>query len=67
MREKEKQALRDDDCRRLASGEVTREQLQRENSIFNGLDVTAAKIVRKVTPARQIASSILGGNSLTGA
>lgn len=67
MREKEKQASRDDDCRRLASGEATREQLQSENSLFNGLAIPAAKIVRKVTPDRQIASSILGGNGLTGA
>ena len=64
-RQDEKQAARDDDCRRLAYGEVTREQLQRENSMFDGLDISAAKIVRKVTPARQIASSILGGNQLT--
>jgi hypothetical protein len=33
----EKQASRDEDARRLAAGEVTREQLARENSPFAGL------------------------------
>lgn len=36
-RAREKQASRDEDERRLASGEVTREQLARENSPFHGL------------------------------
>jgi len=33
----EKQASRDEDARRLAAGEVTREQLSRENSPFAAL------------------------------
>ncbi len=33
----EKQASRDEDARRLAAGEVTREELARENSPFAGL------------------------------
>jgi hypothetical protein len=37
-RAEQKQASRDDDARRLASGEVTREQLRRENSVFSGID-----------------------------
>jgi len=34
-----KQASRDEDARALASGEKTREDLQKENSIFAGLEV----------------------------
>ena len=36
-RAREKQASRDEDARRLAAGEVTREELARENSPFAGL------------------------------
>lgn len=34
-RAEEKQASRDEDARRLAAGEVTAEQLTKENSFFN--------------------------------
>ncbi len=38
-RQREKQVSRDEDARRLAEGEVTPEQLQRENAFFQGLPV----------------------------
>jgi hypothetical protein len=38
-RRREKQASRDEDARRLAAGEVTPEQLNRENSFFAGLSL----------------------------
>lgn len=40
-RASEKQRSRDEDARRLASGEVTQEELRRENGIFYGLKVRA--------------------------
>jgi hypothetical protein len=39
-RQREKQASRDRDARRLASGEVSREQLSRENSFAGGISNT---------------------------
>ena len=38
-RQREKQASRDEDARRLAAGEVTPAQLHRENSFFGGQPV----------------------------
>lgn len=35
-RAREKQASRDEDARRLAAGEVTREELAQENGLFHG-------------------------------
>jgi len=43
----EKQASRAQDEKRLAYGEVSRLQLQNENSLFYGLDPSRAKIVRR--------------------
>lgn len=43
----EKQASRSQDEKRLASGEVSRLQLQNENNLFYGFDIPNAKIVRR--------------------
>lgn len=42
-RAREKQASRDEDQRRLDAGEVTREELRRENSMFAGVSVTIGR------------------------
>ena len=45
QRAKEKQAARDEDVRRLVAGEITAEELQRENNWFFGsLDFSKARI-----------------------
>lgn len=41
----EKQRMRDEDHRRLKSGEVTARQLREENSIFAEVDMSKARIV----------------------
>lgn len=45
QRAQEKHLSRLRDEKRLRSGEVSREQLWRENSMFHGFDVARAKIV----------------------
>jgi len=46
-RAREKQRSRDDDARRLAAGDVSRDQLQRENSWVRDFDAPAA-VIRRV-------------------
>ena len=43
-RARQKEAARNLDARRLASGEVSAAQLQSENDFFNGLDFSRARI-----------------------
>ncbi len=50
-RAREKRRSRDDDARRLAAGDVSRDQLQRENSWARDFDASAARI-RKVKRSR---------------
>ena len=51
-RSREKWASRDEDSRRLRDGEVSREQLRRENGLFSAFDVKQASIGRKnIRPA----------------
>lgn len=53
-RRKEKARSRADDDRRLRAGEVSRDELRRENGFFSALDVANATLGRKdVRPARQ--------------
>lgn len=44
-RVRQKQASRDRDAARLRSGEIDREQLQRENGFFSGLPIGRFRIV----------------------
>jgi hypothetical protein len=46
-RMREKQAARDKDDDDLRSGKVTPEQLQQRNSMFAGLDLSKATVVRR--------------------
>ena len=46
-RQEEKRKQRKLDEQRLLNCEITKIQLQEENSLFNGLDVVNAKIKRK--------------------
>ncbi|GAB4361798.1 MAG: hypothetical protein Kow00114_16620 [Kiloniellaceae bacterium] len=45
-RARQKQASRDEDARRLATGEISRAELQRENSFFNSLPFEKATITK---------------------
>lgn len=40
-----KQASRDEDARRLAAGEITKEELRAENSFIGSLDMSRFKMV----------------------
>ena len=46
-RRAEKQAARDEDARRLACGEVTREELALENGLFSSPAIENMRIIRR--------------------
>lgn len=46
-RRAEKQASRDEDARRLAAGEVTREELAKENGLFSSPAIRNMKVVKR--------------------
>lgn len=46
-RRAEKQKARDEDARRLAAGEITREELARENGLFSSRIISNMRVVSR--------------------